>query len=178
MKNYLVLLSFLACSFAAFGQTLSSEEKKLYDLIMEYRKQKNLPSIPLSKSLTMVAQTHARDVDTNHQDTGNCNMHSWSDKGTWTPCCYTSDHAQAQCMWNKPGELTNYKGNGYEIAHGGSGGYVASAEVALNGWKNSSGHNAVIINSGIWSDEWKAIGIGMYGGYAMVWFGNETDPDQ
>ena len=46
-----------------------------------------------------------------------------------------------------------------------------------NNWKGSSAHNAVIVNQGIWHDSnWQAIGVGMYKGYACVWFGNEKDP--
>ena len=56
---------------------LSSEEKKLYNLIVEYRKVKGLESIPLSSKLTMVAQTHAKDLSENHKPfDGECNLHS------------------------------------------------------------------------------------------------------
>jgi len=154
---------------------LSSEEQKLYDLIMRYREEKQLPVIPLSESLTFVAQTHVKDLADNFDMGKTCNMHSWSDKGNWTACCYTSDHAKAECMWNKPREMTSYKGYGYEISHGGSKNYLATAESAFNGWKNSSGHNAVMINEGVWKDKWNAIGIGIYKGYACVWFGKESD---
>jgi hypothetical protein len=78
-------------------------------------------------------------------------------------------------MWKKPSEITNYRGNGFEIAHGGSNGYIATAVSAFNGWRNSSGHNAVIINNGNWKTPWQAIGISIRGGYAVVWFGNERD---
>lgn len=153
----------------------TAEELKLYDLIMRYRSGRGLISIPLSPSLSHVAQVHARDLTDNMPAKGNCNMHSWSDRGAWTACCYTSDHRQASCMWNKPRELTSYPGNGYEISHGAWGAAV-SAETALRGWKSSPGHNAVIINEGMWSRSWKAIGIGIYGNYAVVWFGHEDDP--
>src|SRR5688572_16243476 len=71
---------------------LSEEEQKLYNLIMEYRKSKNLPAIPLSAKLTKVAQTHARDLMDNYKfDLKNkCNPHSWSKKGKWSACCYTN----------------------------------------------------------------------------------------
>src|SRR4051812_17318311 len=81
---------------------LSKEEAKLYDLIMKYRKEKKLPKIQLSISLTHVAQTHARDIMENSPNKGSCNMHSWSNKGKWSACCYTNDHAKSECMWNKP----------------------------------------------------------------------------
>jgi uncharacterized protein YkwD len=52
-----------------------------------------------------------------------------------------------------------------------------TAEKALASWKKSAGHNRVIINKGKWSNEtWKAIGIGIYLNYAVVWFGKESDP--
>ena len=176
MKKLLLLL--LSLPFIVFGQNLSNEETKLYNIIMQYRYSKGLPKIPLSKSLTFVAQTHAKDFVNNRPDNGSfssgCNGHSWSNKGNWTACCYTSNHARAECMWSKPSELTSYKGNGYEISHRTSG--IATAEGSLNGWKGSPGHNAVIINQGIWHDNnWQAIGIGIYQGYACVWFGTERD---
>lgn len=155
------------------AQTLSSGEKKLYDLVMKYRAEKGLPAIPVSKSLTIVAQTHVKDLQDNGPSEGRCNMHSWSAKGRWKSCCYTDDHAQAACMWSKPAELTSYKANGYEIA------YMSSAEVtaegALAGWKISPGHNQVVINAGMWNTPWKAIGIGVYKNYAVIWFGHEPD---
>src|SRR5688500_17123131 len=75
----------------SFADTcISEQEVKLYNLINSYRKGKGLPKIPLSKSLTFVAQTHAQDLSENKIDTGMCNAHSWSAKGKWTSCCYTS----------------------------------------------------------------------------------------
>mgnify|MGYP000878536110 CR=1 FL=1 len=161
--------------FNAADVSPTSEELKLYGLIMSYRAERGLPAIAMSRSLTHVAQVHARDLTDNRPAKGECNMHSWSDKGHWTACCYTSDHRQAACMWNKPRELTPYPGNGYEISHGAWGAAI-TAETALRGWKGSSGHNAVIINEGMWSRSWKAVGIGIYGNYAVVWFGHEEDP--
>ena len=162
---------------ATSGGCISKDEMKLYELIMAYRREKGLPRIPLSKSLSYVARVHAKDVNDN-PPAEDCNLHSWSRRGPWSSCCYTGDHREAACMWIKPRQLTNYKGNGYEISHGGGGGYVATPEDAMVGWKSSSGHNSVVINGGKWADKkWDAIGVGMYGGYSMVWFGVEPDPD-
>jgi hypothetical protein len=153
---------------------LSAKEQRLYRLLMEYRSSKGLPPIPLSPNLSFVAKTHVRDLQAN-PPSGKCNFHSWSDAGSWTPCCYTDDHARAQCMWAKPRELTEYPGNGYEIASWSSG--QNSPETALAGWKGSRLHNAVIINSGSWARiKWGAVGVGIYGSYAVVWFGEESDP--
>lgn len=163
--------------------TISDDEFELYELIMEYRESKGLERIPLSNSLTIVAQTHCIDLVVNKPDLDNkCNAHSWSDKGTWSSCCYTSDHKESECMWNKPKELTSYIGYGFEIAVGSSDpafdDYVMTPEYAINSWKNSPPHNKVILNRGIWEDsKWNAIGIGIYKGFSTVWFGNELDVD-
>ncbi|MBK6527098.1 MAG: hypothetical protein IPG07_17055 [Crocinitomicaceae bacterium] len=120
----------------------TTEELKLYQLIMEYREQNSLASIPLSKSLTYVAQQHCLDLYLNKPDLGDgCNAHSWSDKGAWSACCYTPDHKQAECIWEKPAEMTSYTGYGYEIACGSSdpqySSFVMTAEYALQSWKKS-----------------------------------------
>ena len=156
---------------------LLEEEQKLYDLMMEYRESGDLPPIPLSAKLTSVAQTHARDLADHYEfDPKNrCNPHSWSKQGKWTACCYTNDHKQAKCMWDKPREIAGYPSNGYEIAYYNSGG--ATAKESLDGWKKSPGHNPVIVNAGTWSKvEWKAVGIGIYKEYSVVWFGELDDP--
>lgn len=155
---------------------LTQEEKKLYDLIMDYRKTQNLASIPLSAGLTLVAQTHARDLAENYTfDLKNkCNPHSWSAKGKWTACCYTNDHKKATCMWAKPKEIAGYPGNGFEIAYYSSLG--ANAQEGLDGWKISPGHNPLLINSGNWAKvRWKAIGVGIYKEFGLVWFGEVSD---
>ncbi|WP_103072344.1 CAP domain-containing protein [Aquimarina sediminis] len=160
--------------------TYSSEELKLYELIMEYRRENGLKSIPLSNSLSFVAQSHARDLVENKPDISeDCNAHSWSNNGNWSACCYTWDHAQASCMWNKPREMTSYTGYGFEIAAGSSNpiydGYIMTADYALQSWQGSSHHNDVILNGAWWNSDWNAIGIGMYGGFATAWFGHAHD---
>lgn len=123
-----------------WSQQLSTEEQKLYDLVMQYRKELGLPAIPFSPSLTFVAQTHVKDLAINRPDQGSCNTHSWSSNGKWSPVCYTKDHRQAQKMWNKPSELTDYKGKGYEIAtmiYGTDKQYFMTATMALKSWKGN-----------------------------------------
>ena len=87
------------------------------EAINAYRREQGLPAIPVSAELTRVARAHVQDLLTNkpHEQPG-CNLHSWSDRGNWTPVCYTDDHAQAALMWSKPREIANYPGNGYEIS--------------------------------------------------------------
>jgi uncharacterized protein YkwD len=69
-------------------------------------------------------------------------------------------------------EITNYPGSGFEIF-----GYTSSdqsqPEEALSGWKNSPPHNAVILERDGWANKnWPAFGVGIYKGYAAVWFGD------
>lgn len=174
IKQWFLGMSLLFVLPMGLSQDLTSNEKELYDLIMAYRKSKKLTMIPLSSSLTIVAQTHSKDLAENRPDKGECNAHSWSKNGKWTACCYTSDHAKASCMWDKPKELSKYQYPGYEISCVGSG--ELSPEEALKTWKASKAHNNVIINADIWDTKWEAIGIGMFGGYATVWFGHYPEP--
>ena len=197
MKNYLLKLFtalgilFLSMPFAIAQEPspasssqpicVSSQELALYKALMQYRKEKKLPSIPLSPNLTKVAQMHAEDVANHFPFAEGCNLHTWSESTAWSGCCYTADHAQAKCMWDKPRELSNYTGSGFEI----SSIYLWNNDVkakdiptenAMNGWKKSKGHNDIITNQGAWKDKsFKAIGVGTYKGYACVWFGMEPD---
>ena len=146
---------------------ISAEEYRLYQLINTLRKVNDMPTIDLSASLSYVAHLHVADLNQNHPDTSICNLHSWSDKGDWTACCYQAYVPKQECMWNKPKELTSYNGNGFEIAFGTSG-YTVNAVGALEAWKKSSGHNAVIINEGVWKTmNWQAVGIGIY--HRVMW---------
>ncbi len=146
-------------------------------MINAYRKEKKLDPIPFSEKLTQVAKAHALDLSTHYAFSREnpCNPHSWSDQGPWSACCYTDDHSQAKCMWDKPQEIADYDSEGYEIAYIDSDG--AQAVRGLEGWKKSPGHNPLLINSGIWKDAtWRAIGIGIHGEFAVVWFGQLADP--
>jgi uncharacterized protein YkwD len=164
------------------GDCVTAEEQTLADLINNYRIDNGLPAVPVSKSMTQVAQWHVIDLHLNNPDTGSdhglpCNMHSWSDQGFWNPVCYTADHAFAADMWNKPREITGnlYSGDGYENAYGSSG--QATAAGAVNAWQNSTGHNNLILEKDIWTGaNWQAMGVGIYEHHAVLWFGQEADP--
>jgi uncharacterized protein YkwD len=160
--------------------SLSEQEMEIVKQIYNYRERNGLDLVPVSVSLTFVAQTHALDLKENHSDNDSCNLHSWSGKGEWTSCCYTQDHAKASCMWDKPRELTTYSGDGFEIAFYSTKTYknkTDQAADALANWKHSAGHNSVILNQNIWSKmKWKAMGVGVCQGYTVVWFGMQPDP--
>jgi hypothetical protein len=152
----------------------------LCDVINAYRVSLGLPEVPVSVALTTVAEAHVADLAANPGTlTPPCNLHSWSDQGAWSGCCYTPDHAEAECMWSKPEEITAgwganaYTGNGYEISASGA----STPEQALELWKTSQGHHDVILNAAGWANfsPWPAMGCGMGSGFAMVWFGDAVD---
>lgn len=146
-------------------------------MINAYRAERGLPAIPLSPSLTRVAEAHAQDLESASTRPAQCNLHSWSGAGRWTACCYTDDHAKAACMWAKPREITGgaYPGDGFEIAHSGSAG--VTPESALSGWQTSPGHHDVMLNRGTWASmPWRAMGVAVTAHHALVWFGKEADP--
>lgn len=168
------------------GVCLSASEGELARLVNEYRASLGLPALQISKSLSLVAQQHAWDSVNNSNAMPapppgkTCNMHSWSpnvnpalQQGTWTEVCYTSDHANAQGMWNKPGQIAGFPGEGVENSFGSSG--TATASGALTGWKNSPGHNNVITQQGGWGPM-ASMGVGMNGGIAHLWLSWVTDP--
>ena len=168
-----LLIVIIGCVNACKKDVTTNYMGNLSQVINQYRVDNGLTEIPISPSLTTVAETHVKDLVENQPDKGNCNLHSWSDKGAWSVCCYTSDHANAECLWSKPRELTSYTGNGYEISAWYSG--EMSENQALTQWQNSESHNNTILNKDIWTNEWNAMGAAIYENYAVVWFGNEVD---
>ena len=176
----ITLLAFQMLTYAAVPDgCLSPEEKKLAQLINEYRDDNNLPSVLISKSLTQVSQWHTIDLFENSPTGGACNNHSWSAArpDLWTAVCYTADHAHASGMWYKPREITGgtYTDNGFENIYWHSS--SATAVGAFTGWKNSRGHRETILEQGIWRGmRWQSMGIGIYKNYAALWFGKAADP--
>lgn len=158
---------------------LNANEVELARLVNDYRAQNGLPAVAVSFSLSSVAQWHVWDMAANDPVGGACNLHSWSNArpAQWQGMCYTADHAQAAQMWDKPRQITGgaYGSDGYEIAAGG-GGSISPAQ-ALSLWQGSSGHRAVILNTSIWSNfPWGGMGVGLFQGSAVVWFGTLSDP--
>ncbi|MCX6250002.1 MAG: SPOR domain-containing protein [Bacteroidetes bacterium] len=155
---------------------ISQVEMKLFNLINEYRKEFKLPPIPLSMSLCFVASTHVKDLYANHPDKGSCNFHSWSNKGFWKPFCYPSDENKKNSVWDKPKEICNYPGKGYEIV------YWENNPVTLDSiipfWSSIEYFNSFLMNTGKWQGKkWNAIGISVYQNYAAAWFGELPDPE-
>ncbi|WP_154857754.1 CAP domain-containing protein [Cyclobacterium xiamenense] len=178
MTGYLILFWWLSFGGLAPGNPIrmqdSPEEKELFDAINGYRESRGLPAVPFSAALSKVAKAHARDLMVNYRPNKRCNLHSWSDQGPWEACCYRDDHKNPECMWNKPLEIAGYTSPGYEIAYWHSA--AASPGHALEMWKKSPGHHAVLANLAPFkAATWKALGVGIYKQYAVVWFGEKED---
>ncbi|MDP2423742.1 MAG: SPOR domain-containing protein [Bacteroidales bacterium] len=153
---------------------LSANELQLYRLINVYRQEHGLGIIPLSRSLSYVAYVHLRDLQNNRPDFSGCNLHSWSNKGTWTPCCYAKDPKRQECMKNKPGELTGYKGDAQEIIMWEN--KSSTPQGALDQWSSLEPTNDLLVKQRRWADKnWQAMGVALYEGYASVWFGETAD---
>jgi hypothetical protein len=153
---------------------LTRDEYRLYSLINEYRVKNGLGVIPVSRSLCYVAKIHARDLFMNNPDTAFCSLNSWSDKGKWTPCCHSAFTPNPACIVNKPKELTKYPGEGHEISYYGT--ENLNPDTILNFWKSTEITRELLLNQKKWSNfTWKAIGIGLYKGYACIWVGDVMD---
>ena len=155
----------------------------LYAAINAYRQGLGLPAIPLSPQLTAVAQAHIKDLianaDTDPNYTGpGCVPHGWSSQGQWTGGCYKfEDTSTFPIMWNKPREIANYPGDGFEILFGANGG-TATANAALQAWQSDPPHNDVIVNGASGrATRGRRSGSRVEDGWASVWFGEVADPN-
>jgi hypothetical protein len=177
-KKYFLFAILLFIAARAICQVpdicLTKEEYRLYSMINEYRTQKGLDIIPISKSLCYVAKIHARDLFINHPDTSFCSLNSWSDKGKWTACCHSKYAPNPSCIVNKPAELTKYTGEGHELSYWDS--EQPNPDTVFNFWISIDQAREVLLNQKKWSYfNWKALGVGLYKGYACVWVGEVID---
>lgn len=180
MKRVFVI-TLLLC--LAMGQNLSAQvpdfcltkdEYRLYSLINAYRTKNGLGVIPISRSLCYVAKIHARDLYINNPDTSSCSLNSWSDQGKWTACCHSSKTPNPVCIVGKPKELTRYPGEGHELAYWDS--QALHPDTVLKFWQSYDQTKDLILNRKKWGYfNWKAIGVGLYKGYACVWVGEIMD---
>lgn len=135
--------------------------------------------------MSIKTRTLLQDLEENSPDAGmHCGMHSWSDQGSWTPCCFPDarffdnpDPETLKCSWHKPQELTDYPEVAYEntVYAAGTIGDI-TPEMALESWKSSESHNALMVNGGNWVDNhFQAVGAGFLGKYAVMWVGEAFD---
>ncbi|HOW31116.1 MAG TPA: SPOR domain-containing protein [Bacteroidales bacterium] len=192
MKKYIVMLLLLAFTSGFAQQQVSVKSAKpivpagfcvssdaliLYNMINDFRRSNKLPVIPLSKSLCYVAIVHITDLQVSGMVENGCGLHSWSDKGVWKACCYSKDAGRVSCMNNKPKELTGYLGAGYEIAFWDE--ERATPLGAMELWRTTDVVQNMLLNHDKWqSKQWKAMGVAIKGGFAIVWLGDKADTPQ
>lgn len=153
---------------------ISQAENILFNMINDMRSQAKMSLIPLSPSLSIVAHAHIDDlIITKPQDNG-CSLHSWSASGKWTACCNTKDPSGILCMKSKPKEITGYPGNGYELIYWGEDNATPADAASL--WQKVDASSDMILSRGKWKNyQWKAIGVGIKDGYAVLWLGDKPD---
>lgn len=122
-----------ACSVSSTDQAVDSEEQQLLVLINQHRAQNGLPSLALNTAVTKAAAWFSRDMTTknyfsaNHVDS---NGRTVAQRLTWCGVSYS-----------------NYAENIYAGR--------ADAQNTFTAWRNSSGHNANMLRTGV-----TAAGIG------------------
>jgi hypothetical protein len=153
---------------------ISEDENILFNMINDIRRQAHMSLIPLSTDLCTVAHIHINDLLFSKPQENGCGVHSWSASGKWTPCCNAKDPGGIQCMKSKPKEITGYPGNGYELIYWGED--KATPADAAELWKQVGASSDMILCRGKWKNyQWKAIGIGIKDGYAVLWLGDKAD---
>ena len=156
---------------------VSRQEYALYRKINEYRTSIGLQVVPISRSLSYVAKLHVIDLFENHPDTSFCSLNSWSDKGPWKSCCHSQYKPDPECILDKPGELTSYKGEAHEICYFDS--YLVNVDTVYNFWMKVEQARDLLVNNRKWSlYTWQAMGVGIYKQYACVWLGEERDEEE
>jgi hypothetical protein len=152
---------------------LSQDENILVNIINDMRRQNKMEAIPLSADLCKVSQTHIEDLMKNKPQERGCSLHSWSGGGKWTSCCNTKDAFGIECMKSKPREITGYKGDGYELIYWGADKATASDAGKL--WKQVDASSDMILSHAKWSAyHWKALGVGIKDGFAILWLGDSV----
>jgi len=178
---YILFLLFLALqnNVAAQGKIpkgfcIKNIEYELFNNINQLRADYGKPKLQLSASLSYVGSMHVNDLQNNSPDTSICNLSSWSDKGDWTPCCYTKYLHNPDCMWDKPKELTTYTYRGYELVTKMQDEF--NADSIINLWSDSKEVLDMILTRGKYAKKkWICAGVGVSDNYISLWFGQRKD---
>jgi len=150
------------------GTTLACNE--LENLVNKERRKNGLRALHCDPNMRWVARKHIVDQEQGAPKNwwptvSECSLHSWFVKN---PCCYKRDHSNMQCMHNKPLELSGWDNRlGFEISAWSS--RDMTAIKAINQWRGSSGHYAVIVSKGFWSGL-RTVGCSLNKNYAHCWF--------
>ena len=153
-------------SFLALCQAKTTDCNELEALINAERNRYGLASLDCDDGMRYVAWKHVTNqMENNFGLGGHCNLHSWAGE---LACCYTSDHGNSNCMWDKPKEIYGASRKGFEISTWTSG--VQTAKGALDWWRGSQGHYGVLMTRGQWWQDLSDFGCWVGGNYAHCWF--------
>lgn len=77
-------------------------------------------------------------------------------------------------MKSKPREITGYPGDGYELIYWGEDNATPAGAAEL--WNQVEASSDMILSRAKWSGyQWKALGVGLKDGYAVLWLGDAED---
>lgn len=147
---------------SCIGDEITDQEKELYDLINQYRKENNLIEIRISENICIVANRHALDLKLNLKTL----THSWSD------CVFDQNDSKTNgCIHNAPKKfIPDFSGFGFENVYYTTGKDVIPAN-ALEAWKKSPLHNSIILNLNPFQKfRWIEGCVAIEGKYASLWF--------
>jgi hypothetical protein len=154
--------------------SIGKDEIKLTELINKYRSKKGLGELQVSASLCFVAKTHLSDVFKNRPDKKGCSLYSWSDKGSWKPCCFKNNIVNLDQMAAKPFEVAGFRGKGFEVM-------ISAIENKsmvdlLDLWLKKKTTGDFLLSAGKWnSKSWQSMGVSVYKGYASIWLSEIPD---
>lgn len=193
MKPFrIIYLIIIACIFvlpSAFAQNtkkripsdfcVDENAYALYQAINNYRQKLSLDPIPLSASLSYLAQLHVKDLaanfDMKNAWKSECGMKSWSDKGHWKAFCYPKDQSKKRDIKDKAKELTPYKGKAWEILYW-ENDWAPDAEKILHFWLDIPQSADMLSNTGKYAQkDWQSIGLASSDGYISVFLGRVKD---
>ncbi len=146
------------------GDSISADEKALFDAVNNFRSDNNLQPIKPSAALSRLGNRRMLDIRQNTKSL----THSWSN------CTYEVNSEKTwPCLLDSPQRLrTGYTGQGYETLYRTSRQNVTPA-AAIEAWKKSSLHTSIILNKGMFADmPWEELGVAIDGQYAVLWFGH------
>lgn len=149
------------------GDEVAGEENALIRLVNEYRAANGLRPVPVSGPMAKLANRHLLDIAANIGSL----THGWSD------CPYDMKSASTWgCVFDAPRRLNiGYIGIGFENIYRNHNG-PATPTAALEAWKKSPMHNALILNKDVWNGVvFDAFGVAIRDGYAALWFGSQSD---
>lgn len=175
ITSLLVLFSTLVFSQNSIEELcLSQQESELVDIINGFRTENGMPEVKISRSLCYVADVHAKDLYFFYDERSGGSMHSWSDKGRWNACLYQNPKTDGRCMHNKPSELTSYQGLGFELVYWDN--TRNESQNAFKTWLETNDNRNLLLNEGKYvAFDWNAVGVRVFKGYVVVWFGTTSD---